>query len=640
MSWRSSQYPTLKVSIAFATSDPMTASPSWTDVTSDVRGVRIRRGRTDETQRFSPGTCSVTLNNRDRQYDPQYASATYVGNLYPMRQLKVEAVWNSTTYPMFRGFIEGWPQSYNESNKDAVVELVANDAFELLSNCELPSLSGFLHGIGTPVFWYKLDDTDSGEFARTAIEATRADHGVYSYDDVTSFVDFGQPGLVEPGSSAHVEGGAAVILSAGTKPYLLDGKVYTLGLVFSVNGNPTGEAPLIDSTGDYVAASTRVTITTTGTVGFSVQAGAASASITGTTVVTDGKPHSVVVTRNGTALALWVDGVADGTATMGANSYGAGNYLQLGNYITTYASGSGTYASGVSALDGNLQHFVAYASDLGSTLAARLGGWLIGWGTEGSSTRVGHLLDIVGWPSGLRSLDADGVDVGNQTLGGSALSALQQVEVSEYGRLFVDRSGNVAFHTRTHDVTSAAPTYTFGTTDSATSVQVFAGSTSFRFDRNLVANIVTVTGQNVEQTAASSSSIAVYGSRSRSISTLLTTTNDCIGLAEYIRDAMLSIGSVLRSDGFEVRPARAPSTAWPIVLGLEIGDKVVLSRTPQGLGAAITLNMTVASIEHQLKQNGEWTVRLAGTPYDPTSWHASAWVLGTGTLGTSTRLYG
>lgn len=640
MSWRSSQYPTLKVSIAFGTSNPMTESPTWTEVTADVRNVRIRRGRTDETQRFSPGTCSVTLNNRDRQYDPQYASATYVGNLYPMRQLKVEAVWNSTTYPMFRGFIEGWPQRYNESNKDAVVELVANDAFELLSNCELPSLSGLLASLGTVAFWYPLNDDNTGEFYNTAVDLTYGQHGAYYYDDITTFVDFKQVSLSEPGESVKLTGGATVKLSPATYATLLTPKVYTLGLVFAVNGNPAGDAPLIDATGDYVDASTRVTVSTSGVVGFSVQAGAASASITGTTPVTDGKPHSVVVTRNGTALQLWVDGVSEGTATMGANALGAGAYIQLGNYITTYASGTASYATGVGSLTGNLQHFVAYASDIGATAAAKLGGWLIGWGLEPASDRVGHILDLAGWPSGLRSLDSGGVTVGNQPLGGNALNAMQSVEASEYGRLFVDRSGEIAFHSRTHDVSTAAPTYTFGTTDSATSVQVFAGSTSFRFDRNLVANIVTVTGRDVEQTATSSDSISIYGSRSRGVLTLLTNVNDCRDLAEFILIATYSSNAVLRSDGFEVRPARAPSTAWPIVLDLEIGDKVILSRTPQGLGSAITLNLTVASIEHQLDQNGEWTVRLAGTPYDWPSWHSTAWVLGTGALGSSTRLYG
>lgn len=638
MSWRSSQYPTLKVSIAFTTSDPMTASPTWTEVTADVRSLRTRRGRTDETQRFQPGTATLVLDNADRKYDPQYGSSTYTGNLYPMRQLKVEAIWNSTTYPVFRGFIEGWPQEYHESNKDATVTITANDAFEFLSNCDLPDASGLFAKLGTVSFWYPLDDDNTGELYNTAVDLTYGQHGAYYYDDITQTVDFRQPALIGSGGSVHLAGGAHVKLSSSTYSVLLSPKVYTLGVSFTRNGTPVGAEPLIDASGDWGSASTRVTITTTGVIGFDVAAGVASASITGTINVCDGKPHGVTVTRNGTALALYVDGVADGTATMGANSLGAGSYIQLGNYITTYDSGTLAYASGVTHFTGNLQNFVAYASALSSTNAAILSGWLGAWGEEGSGARIGHVLDLAGWPSGLRSIDTGDVIIGRQALSGSALAELQLVETSEDGRLFIDRSGNVAFHSRTKDVTSAAPTYTFGTTDSATSVQVLAGSTSFRWDRNLIATQMTVNGIGCQQTVTSSTS-SVYGYRSRQVSTILTNANDCRGLAEGLLYVRALHDAQLRCDGFEMRPVRAPSTAWPIVLGLELGDKVIVSRTPQGITPALTSNISVSTIEHMLEDNGDWRVKVNGTPYDWTASFSTAWVLGTGALGTTTELY-
>ena len=49
----------------------------------------------------------------------------------------------------------------------------------------------------------------------------------------------------------------------------------------------------------------------TGEVGLSVSGGA----ITGTIVVADGKLHTIKITKVGTTLSLFVDGVADGTAT-------------------------------------------------------------------------------------------------------------------------------------------------------------------------------------------------------------------------------------------------------------------------------------------------------------------------------------
>ena len=47
-----------------------------TDVTSDVRTVSIRRGRSRELDRFQAGDLNVVLDNRDRDYDPTNALAT------------------------------------------------------------------------------------------------------------------------------------------------------------------------------------------------------------------------------------------------------------------------------------------------------------------------------------------------------------------------------------------------------------------------------------------------------------------------------------------------------------------------------------------------------------------------------------
>ena len=41
-----------------------------TDVTTDVRGLSIRRGRSRELDKYQAGSLDVTLDNRDRDYDP------------------------------------------------------------------------------------------------------------------------------------------------------------------------------------------------------------------------------------------------------------------------------------------------------------------------------------------------------------------------------------------------------------------------------------------------------------------------------------------------------------------------------------------------------------------------------------------
>ena len=130
-------YPEPKVYSAF-NDGPYVLSPTWTDVSSSVRSMTIDRGRGDDWGTFE-GTASVVLNNFNRLYDPFYTSGTYYGKLLPRRQIKIEATYGGTTYPVFRGFIDGWPPSWTDAGKEATVTLSCYDAMALLAQVQLPA---------------------------------------------------------------------------------------------------------------------------------------------------------------------------------------------------------------------------------------------------------------------------------------------------------------------------------------------------------------------------------------------------------------------------------------------------------------------------------------------------------------------
>jgi hypothetical protein len=48
-----------------------------TDVTDDVRSITVRRGRSRELEQYQAGDVTVTLDSRDRKYDPSYVGATF-----------------------------------------------------------------------------------------------------------------------------------------------------------------------------------------------------------------------------------------------------------------------------------------------------------------------------------------------------------------------------------------------------------------------------------------------------------------------------------------------------------------------------------------------------------------------------------
>jgi hypothetical protein len=103
-----------------------------TNVTSDVRDVTLRRGRSRELDAFTSGACSVELYNRERQYDPLNAAGPYFGLLRP--RLRVVVISDSIS--LFDGFIEDWQFGYELSGQ-SMASISCVDGLALLSQTAL-----------------------------------------------------------------------------------------------------------------------------------------------------------------------------------------------------------------------------------------------------------------------------------------------------------------------------------------------------------------------------------------------------------------------------------------------------------------------------------------------------------------------
>ncbi len=125
--------------IAFG-NNPGDASPTWTNVSSDLRGFSISRGRQYELNQMEAGTATITLKNLLRNYDPLYASSPYYPNVVPLVPIRISAILSSTTYRLFTGFVERWPQQ-RQGPTYAEVQISAVDGFELLTNALLTASS-------------------------------------------------------------------------------------------------------------------------------------------------------------------------------------------------------------------------------------------------------------------------------------------------------------------------------------------------------------------------------------------------------------------------------------------------------------------------------------------------------------------
>ena len=160
------------VAIEFSpTTDPLDP-PVWVDITDRARfddGVRIKRGRSSELDDFQAGTASFTLDNRDRTFDPTHAAGPYFGDLKPLRRFRIRVQHDSVIYPLFSGFINGWPQTYGgPADVEATVPVSLVDGFGVFALATLFDAEGA----------FTLDDSDLGVLDEDRLGVSGADDPV------------------------------------------------------------------------------------------------------------------------------------------------------------------------------------------------------------------------------------------------------------------------------------------------------------------------------------------------------------------------------------------------------------------------------------------------------------------------------
>lgn len=173
------------VAVEFSPTTNPGSTPSWVSITGYVRSISIRRGRSYELDRMEAGTAQLTLDNRNRFFDPAYVAGPYYGNLLPMRRLRIWCTWKGVTYYLFHGFVESWPQTW-PGGKDAVVSIRCVDGFKSLSLLKLNTsysaeatgtrIANVLNSVGWPAADRDIDTGSSTVQAATLANASALDH--------------------------------------------------------------------------------------------------------------------------------------------------------------------------------------------------------------------------------------------------------------------------------------------------------------------------------------------------------------------------------------------------------------------------------------------------------------------------------
>lgn len=584
--------PNVGVFIAFNDS-PYVADPSWTEVTQYVRDIpSIRRARSDDWSTFA-GSASLTLSNRDQRFNPYNASGPYYGKLLPRRQIKIIAQVNGTNYPIFRGYIAGWPVEWSNNDEDSTVSIECFDALSLLADTNIPNDNSYA-AIQTlnPIYWFRGNDADRS--------TTLPNIGSRSVSATGPFIG------ASPASSELALSKTLPV----TKGIPFQSNVLYASTSYvtpSITGNSDTEISiamwysLVDNLNTYstavlranlFAATAGAQIQTNGFIyAFSKRAGTLyeTTSTIGGFANTD--PHHVAVTCTGSTLKLYVDG-RDVTGTVTSTFIGTTQAEQI-------TIGSCAYQ------DCAVFNYALTATQVLSIYNA--GNATI---PETTSSRVQRITSSGLFPTALISTPASPQGTVSQISTGDAqlINEFDLVRNSEGGELYVSKDGVITFTERNSQLKGRSATTQAYFKDDGTALK-YAGNFTLRYDADSVVNDLRyeITG-DAFITATDATSVSAYGQASKNISTQLSTATD----AQSLANSRLAIFDtpVPQVSPLEVGITRSASD-WQNLLSLELLDQIEVTRTPK-TGSVFSDRLLVNEITHSINPN-EWSMQITGS---------------------------
>lgn len=220
---------------------------------------------------------------------------------------------------------------------------------------------------------------------------------------------------------------------------------------------------------------------------------------------------------------------------------------------------------------------------------------------EDSGARITRILNSVGWPAGDRVIDTGDSTMQETTLANVAITECFLVADSELGEFYIDGNGNMTFRNR-HAIQSESRSNSvqaiFG--DGPGELQYENNGLTLSYDHQTLANLVQIarTG-GTQQVVTDATSVTKYLTRTFNRTDLtLQTDTEAFSYAQWI--LYTSKDPELRFDSITINPLSDPTNLFPQVLGREIGDRIQIVRRPPGGGTAITRDVFIRGISHNI----------------------------------------
>ena len=522
--------------------------------------------------------------------------------------------WNGTpnastsstfNYPIFRGYVNGWPVSITDAGYNNTVTLECFDLMGLLEQEELPDdlADSYIRSLNPRHYWPLNDPIDPVTYTSQSL----ADYG-NSPVPLTAYSSF---------KTANCEGlaiGLANTAVSIAETDFVDGWSYSRGPYSSAAASLSlwFQAPQLDqltvaSWGSQCDTNISYDVTSS-TLEIQVLSGTTLGTFVGTIALDLSIAHHLVVNMNNSIAApssVYVDGQP---LTM-----------SLSSSVAFSASLFESYSSG----QGRRQQIVTLDRALTATeieTIYRLSRAII---TETTAARFQRLINYTSLPASayITPTGTVGTVSGITTGGPSLTSELQLLNDSEGGSLFVNKAGQLLMTSRNAFATGTSLTSqaTIGTTGITIGPEI-----SYHLDAETMRNQLTMgfAGEGTVE-VENATSVAAYGANGGTWSTQLSSQEQALQLANLVvgfsKDPKVVISPV------EVNVS-AVDADWVKVLGLELLERYTLALAP-AVGSAINVPQLVQSIEHRVIP-GEWSTTLNGSTR-----YTNPFIIGSSLLG-------
>lgn len=645
---------THELAFGFDPNDPE-AVPTWTEVTNRVLSFSARRGRDYELTRVEAGEADVRMRNDDGALNPENTTSPFFPNVRLMTPYRIRAKWNGQEHSIFAGYVERWPQIWDEQYGTSLMEAV--DGLATLSATRLIGTIGAEIIADDPTAYWPLDD---GKLARQAankapdnIELLTATDSALGGGSGFFGADLDVAGeestcweqtihsTFTPGATSEF---GTCLAGSPTLPLLSAGVLIECWAKIPATDNVTARKYVImalkaatltggGSNGRVVELSIN---SDSGTVTIEVAEadGTTDANTHGATGnFADDKWHHYVVHVTDDHVSLWVDGTQHVDEAMVSVTSEPLTHMFVGGIQD--ASESRGFCAGRFA---HVAVFQLAESDP-RRVAVRANSGLTGF-PERTGSRMARLLNYAGWTAE-RSIDeglsllGSAASIARQTL----LQAVQDVSNWENGLAFVDSGGRFRFVDRNGRF-FAQTKWTFGDANDGSEIP-YETDVEIQYDPKYVYNDVTIT-KNAGRTSGGAgsahkrdqNSIKAYFTRNLDKTTGVAAISECLAEAEWVLENYAE--PRLRLSRITIVPSANPDL-WPVALSVEIGDRVTVRRRPFG-GEDIELDCYIEQVSHRVMPN-KWEVVYSLSPVLLTTYASvNSWVLGASTLNQDTFL--